>query len=93
MVKQGMKNVAAGANAIALKRGIEKATQFIVTQIAEYARPVEDTRAISQVASISAGNDIETGKMIADAIDKVGREGVISLEEGKSTITELEMTE
>lgn len=88
-----MRNVAAGSNPIALKRGIEKATQFVVSQIAEYARPVEDSKAITQVASISAGNDMEVGQMIANAIDKVGREGVISLEEGKSTITELEMTE
>jgi len=93
MVKQGMKNVAAGANPIALKRGIEKATQFVVNQISEYSRPVEDTKSITQVATISAGNDDEVGQMIANAIDKVGREGVISLEEGKSTFTELEMTE
>jgi chaperonin GroEL len=93
MVKQGMRNVAAGANPIALKRGIEKATQFVVNQISEYARPVEDTRSITKVATISAGNDEEVGQMIANAIDKVGREGVISLEEGKSTFTELEMTE
>jgi len=93
MVKQGMKNVAAGANPIAIKRGLEKATQFVVSQIAEYARPVEDTTSITQVATISAGNDLEVGQMIADAIEKVGREGVISLEEGKSTFTELEMTE
>jgi chaperonin GroEL len=93
MVKQGMKNVAAGANPIAIKRGIEKATQFVISQIAEYSRPVEDTKSITQVASISAGNDLEDGQMIADAIEKVGREGVISLEEGKSTITELELTE
>jgi chaperonin GroEL len=88
-----MRNVAAGSNPIALKRGIEKATQFVVSQIAEYARPVEDSKSIAQVASISAGNDMEVGQMIANAIDKVGREGVISLEEGKSTVTELEMTE
>ena len=93
MVKQGMRNVAAGANPIALKRGIEKATQFVVNQISEYSRPVEDTKSITQVATISAGNDDEVGQMIANAIDKVGREGVISLEEGKSTFTELEMTE
>jgi chaperonin GroEL len=93
MVKQGMKNVAAGGNPIAIKRGIEKATQFVVSQISEYSVPVEDTKSITQVATISAGNDEEVGQMIANAIDKVGREGVISLEEGKSTITELEMTE
>ncbi|AFY67358.1 chaperonin GroEL [Geitlerinema sp. PCC 7407] len=93
MVKEGLRNVAAGANAIALKRGIEKATAFIVEKIAEHARPVEDSKAIAQVGSISAGNDEEVGQMIAEAMDKVGREGVISLEEGKSMTTELEVTE
>lgn len=93
MVRQGMKNVAAGANPIALKKGIDKATQFIVNKIAENAQPVEEVRAITQVASISAGNDEEVGRMIANAIEKVGREGIISLEEGKSTITELDITE
>ena len=93
IVRQGMKNVAAGANPIALKRGIDKATQFFVSQIIEYARPVEDIESISQVASISAGNDKEVGEMIASALEKVGREGVIYLEEGKSVSTELEITE
>ena len=93
IVRQGMKNVAAGANPIALKRGIDKATQFFVSQIIEYARPVEDIESISQVASISAGNDKEVGEMIANALEKVGREGVIYLEEGKSVSTELEITE
>jgi chaperonin GroEL len=93
MVKEGLRNVAAGANPIALKRGIDKATHFVVEKIATHARPVEDSKAIAQVASISAGNDEEVGKMIADAMDKVGKEGVISLEEGKSTTTELEVTE
>ncbi|WAS05602.1 chaperonin GroEL [Gloeomargaritales cyanobacterium VI4D9] len=93
MVKEGLRNVAAGANPIALKRGIDKATHFVVDKIAAHARPVEDSKAIAQVASISAGNDEEVGKMIADAMDKVGKEGVISLEEGKSTTTELEVTE
>ncbi|MFT0788442.1 chaperonin GroEL [Synechococcus sp. H55.10] len=93
MVKEGLKNVAAGANPIALKRGIDKAVRFLVDKIAEHARPVEDSKAIAQVASISAGNDEEVGRMIAEAMDKVGREGVISLEEGKSMTTELEVTE
>jgi chaperonin GroEL len=93
MVKEGLKNVAAGANPIALKRGIDKATRFLVDKIAEHARPVEDSKAIAQVAAISAGNDDEVGQMIAEAMDKVGREGVISLEEGKSMTTELEITE
>jgi chaperonin GroEL len=93
MVKEGLKNVAAGANPIALKRGIDKAVKFLVDKIAEHARPVEDSKAIAQVAAISAGNDEEVGRMIAEAMDKVGREGVISLEEGKSMTTELEVTE
>ncbi len=93
IVKEGLRNVAAGANAILLKRGIDKATTFLVDKIKEHARPVEDSKAIAQVGSISAGNDDEVGQMIADAMDKVGKEGVISLEEGKSMTTELEVTE
>ncbi len=93
IVKEGLRNVAAGANAIALKRGIDKATVFLVEKIAAHAKPVEDSKAIAQVASISAGNDNEVGEMIASAMDKVGKEGVISLEEGKSMTTELEITE
>jgi chaperonin GroEL len=93
IVKEGLRNVAAGANAIALKRGIDKATVFLVEKIAAHAKPVEDSKAIAQVASISAGNDNEVGEMIANAMDKVGKEGVISLEEGKSMTTELEITE
>jgi chaperonin GroEL len=93
MVKEGLRNVAAGANAIALKKGIDKAASFLVDKIAAHARPVEDSKAIAQVGTISAGNDPEVGAMIAEAMDKVGREGVISLEEGKSMVTELEVTE
>ncbi len=93
MVKEGLRNVAAGANPILLKRGIDKATQFLVEKIAEHARPVEDSKAIAQVGTISAGNDEEVGQMIAEAMEKVGKEGVISLEEGKSMTTELEITE
>ena len=93
MVKEGLRNVAAGANAIALKRGIDKATSFLVEKIAERARSVEDSTSITQVGTISAGNDEAVGKMIAEAMDKVGKEGVISLEEGKSMTTELEITE
>ena len=93
MVKEGLRNVAAGANAIALKRGVDKATTFLVGKIAEHAKQVEDSKSIAQVGSISAGNDDEVGQMIADAMDKVGKEGVISLEEGKSMTTELEITE
>jgi chaperonin GroEL len=93
MVKEGLRNVAAGSNAIALKRGIDRATAYLVEKIAAHARPVEDSTAIAQVGTISAGNDEEVGQMIANAMDKVGKEGVISLEEGKSMTTELEITE
>jgi chaperonin GroEL len=93
MVKAGLRNVAAGANAISLKRGIDKATDFLVAKIEEHAKPISDSNAIAQVGTISAGNDEEVGRMIADAMDKVGKEGVISLEEGKSMTTELEVTE
>ncbi|MEM1369962.1 MAG: chaperonin GroEL [Cyanobacteria bacterium P01_H01_bin.15] len=93
IVKEGLRNVAAGANPIALKRGIDRATDFLVEKIAAYAKPVEDSTAIAQVGAISAGNDPEVGDMIANAMDKVGKEGVISLEEGKSMFTELEVTE
>jgi chaperonin GroEL len=88
-----MRNVAAGANPIVLKRGIEKATQFVVSKIIDYARPIENLSDITKVATISAGNDSDVGSLIASAIDKVGREGLISLEEGKSTVNELEITE
>ena len=95
IVKEGLRNVAAGANAITLKRGTEKAVAYLVDQIKAHARqvPENDSKAISQVAAISAGNDEDVGQMIADAMSKVGKEGVISLEEGKSMTTELEVTE
>ena len=93
MVREGLKNVAAGANPISVKLGMEKATQYLVTQINEFAQPVEDIQAIKQVASISAGNDVVIGELIAKALAKVGKDGVISLEEGKSIENELEITE
>lgn len=93
MVKEGLKNVAAGANPISIKLGMEKATQYLVTQINEFAQPVEEIQSIKHVASISAGNDNIIGSLIADALSKVGKDGVISLEEGKGIVTELEITE
>ena len=93
MVREGMKNLTAGANPVSLKIGMEKALKFLIAQINEYSRPVEDLKSISQVASISAGNDPEIGDMIASALDKVGKDGVISLEEGKSTTIDLEISE
>nr|YP_009314826.1 60-kDa chaperonin [Neoizziella asiatica]SCW23281.1 60-kDa chaperonin [Neoizziella asiatica] len=93
MVKQGLRSLAAGSNPMEIKKGIEKASTFIVNQIAEYSRPVSNPRDIAQVASISAGNEVNIGSMISNAIQQVGREGIISLEEGKSTETDLEITE
>ena len=93
MVKEGLRNVVAGANPLSLKHGVDRATEFVVKKIQDQARPVEDSKSIAQVATISAGNDPDVGRMIAAAMDKVGREGVISLEEGKSMTTELEVTE
>jgi len=93
MVKEGLKNVAAGANPISIKLGMEKAAQYLVTQINEFAQPVEDTQSIKHVASISSGNDEIIGCLIADALEQVGKDGVIALEEGKGIVTELEITE
>jgi chaperonin GroEL len=93
IIKQGMRNVAAGANPIVLKRGIERATEFVVNKITDYARPIKNVSDLTKVATISAGNDLEVGSLIASAFSKVGREGLISIEEGKSTVNELEITE
>ena len=93
MVKEGLKNIAAGANPISIKLGMEKASQYLVAQINEFAQPVENIQSIQQVASISAGNDEVIGYLLADALNNVGKEGLISLEEGKSIETELEITE
>nr|QYB18975.1 60 kDa chaperonin [Climaconeis cf. scalaris]QYB19178.1 60 kDa chaperonin [Climaconeis cf. scalaris] len=93
MVKEGLRNVTAGANPISIKIGMEKATQYLINQINELARPVEDIQSVQQVAAISAGNDVLIGSIIAEALEKVGKEGVIALEEGKGILTELEITE
>ncbi len=93
MVREGLKNVVAGANPILVKKGIEKAVSFCVEQIKELAKPVEGTDAIAQVATISSGNDEYVGRLIADAMDKVGTDGVITVEESKSMGTSLEVVE
>ena len=93
LVKEGLKNVAAGSNPMSLKSGIDKAVAFIVEELRKVAKPVEDNTIIAKVAAISAGNDEEIGAMIAAAMDKVGKEGVITVEESKSLETELEVTE
>ena len=92
MVKGGMKNVAAGANPMALKRGIEKAVDAVVKSIEKQAKDVETKDEIAQVASISAA-DPAIGELIAEAIDKVGKDGVITVEESNTFGMELEFVE
>ncbi|MEO1466323.1 MAG: chaperonin GroEL, partial [Cyanobacteria bacterium J06633_1] len=92
LIKEGLKNVAAGANPVALKKGLDKATAFLVGEIATVAKPVAG-EAIAQVATVSSGNDEEVGSMIAQAMDKVTKDGVITVEESKSLATELDVVE
>jgi chaperonin GroEL len=89
----GIKNVAAGANPMDLKRGIDKAVVEVVANLNKQSKSIKDNSEISQVASISANNDSEIGKMIADAMDKVGKDGVITVEEAKGTETEVKTVE
>ncbi|MBU4311643.1 MAG: chaperonin GroEL [Candidatus Omnitrophica bacterium] len=91
--KEGLKNVTAGANPTALKRGIDKAVQAVIENLKSMSKPIKDKKAISQVASIAANNDIEIGDLIADAMDKVGKDGVITVEEAKSMKTDLKVVE
>jgi chaperonin GroEL len=92
IVKQGLKNVAAGANPLALKRGIERAVDQVVDNIKEQAKDVAGKDQIARVAAISAADD-EIGDVIADAIDKVGKDGVVNVEEGQTFGMDLEFTE
>jgi chaperonin GroEL len=93
MVREGLRNVAAGANPIALKRGIEMAVDAVVDNIKSTAREVEGREQIAQVAAISANNDPEIGETIAEAMDKVGKDGVITVEESNTFGLELELVE
>lgn len=93
IVREGLKNVTAGANPMVVRRGIDKAVNVAVEEIKSMAKTVESKEAISQVATISAGNDSYIGGLIADAMDKVGKDGVITVEESKSTGTELKVVE
>lgn len=92
IVKEGLKNVAAGANPMVLKRGIMKATEAAVEELKKISKEVEDKTAIAQVASISA-SDEKIGQLISDAMEKVGKDGVITIEEGKAMTTELNVVE
>ncbi len=90
---ESLKNVTAGANPMSLKRGIDKAVDAAVKFIGDTAREIKDKKEIAQVAAISANNDMEIGELIAEAMDKVGKDGVITVEEAKSIETHLEVVE
>jgi chaperonin GroEL len=89
----GIKNVAAGANPMDLKRGIDKAVQAVVAELRNASKEISTSKEIAQVGTISANNDEEIGNMIADAMDKVGKDGVITVEEAKGTETEVKTVE
>ncbi|MBN1620606.1 chaperonin GroEL [candidate division WOR-3 bacterium] len=91
--KEGRKNVTAGANPMALKRGIEKAVGAVVENLKTMSNPIKGKEEIAQVGRISANNDAEIGNIIADAMDKAGKDGVITVEEGKGLEMELEIVE
>ncbi|MDH4557177.1 chaperonin GroEL [Pseudomonas sp. BN417] len=93
IVNEGLKAVAAGMNPMDLKRGIDKATVAIVSQLKELAKPCADTKAIAQVGTISANSDESIGNIIAEAMEKVGKEGVITVEEGSGLENELSVVE
>jgi len=91
--KEGLKNVAAGANSMLVKRGIDKAVERVVAELDKMKIPVKGRTAIEQVGSVASHNDLEIGKMIAEAMDRVGKDGVITVEEGKALKTEVEWVE
>jgi chaperonin GroEL len=93
MVHEGAKGVAAGMNPMDLKRGVDMATDAVVAELRRLSRPVTTSDEITQVGTISANGDVEIGRMLAKAMDKVGKEGVITVEEAKSLLTELEVVE
>jgi chaperonin GroEL len=93
MVREGLRNVAAGANPMALKRGIEQATERVADGLLKAAKEVETKEQIASTATISAGGDTSVGEIIAEAMDKVGKEGVITVEESNTFGLELELTE
>ena len=92
MINEGMKNLAAGANPIVLRKGMKKATEAAVECIKEMSKPIEGKEQIARVAAISASDD-EVGEMVADAMEKVSKDGVITIEESKTMRTELDLVE
>jgi chaperonin GroEL len=93
IIREGLKAVAVGANPMDLKRGIDKATAATVEELRRLSKPCKDPKAIAQVGTVSANADAAIGKTIADAMDKVGKEGVITVEEGSGLENELEVVE
>lgn len=93
IVREGLKNLTAGANPMSMKRGIDKAVDIAVKKVKEMSKPVNTKEEIAQVAAISAGNNKEIGELIAEAMEKVGAEGVITVEESKSFGTNLKVVE
>jgi chaperonin GroEL len=93
IVREGMKYVASGMNPMDLKRGIDQAVGTVVEELKKISRPCSSSKEVAQVGSISANLDTEVGKIIADAMEKVGKEGVITVEDGKSLQNELELVE
>ena len=93
IVREGMKYVASGMNPMDLKRGIDKAVIGVVEELKKISRPCTTTKEIAQVGAISANADFDIGKIISDAMDKVGKEGVITVEDGKSLQNELDLVE
>ncbi|WP_182201530.1 chaperonin GroEL [Paraliobacillus salinarum] len=92
MIQEGLKNVASGANPVGVRRGIEKAVELATEELRKISKPIEGRESIAQVASISSGND-EVGQLIAEAMERVGNDGVITIEESKGFNTELEVVE
>ena len=93
IVKEGMKAVASGMRPIEIKRGIDKATEFVIDNLVEHSKPVETNEEITNVATISANNDPEIGSILAEAVSKVGKDGVITVEESKGISTTVEVVE
>ena len=90
---EGLKNVAAGAQAMQLKRGIDKAVEAVVAELKRMSKPIKSSKEIAQVGTCAANQDAEIGNMIAQAMDKVGKDGVITVEEGKALATDVELVE
>eukprot|EP00828_Plagiopyla_frontata_P049206 TRINITY_DN9706_c0_g1_i1.p2 TRINITY_DN9706_c0_g1~~TRINITY_DN9706_c0_g1_i1.p2 ORF type:complete len:207 (-),score=56.37 TRINITY_DN9706_c0_g1_i1:12-632(-) len=91
--EEGLKNITAGANPMQIKRGIEAAVEAMVDELFNMAIPIESTKQIEQVATCSANQDAEIGKKLAEAMEKVGKDGVITVEEGQSLETQVELVE